>query len=96
MMSKDLATAFCEAQSRAERAEARVAQLEADLAACREFQDIAEARGAELEAALEGVLDYAVDHYTAEVDHWGTYRQERNDYIKAEIDRARAALGKGE
>jgi hypothetical protein len=31
MMSKDLATAFCDAQSRAERAEARVKELEAAL-----------------------------------------------------------------
>jgi phosphatidylserine/phosphatidylglycerophosphate/cardiolipin synthase-like enzyme len=63
MMSKDLATAFCEAQSRAERAEARVAELEAELshsildatALLVDGKAKAEARVAELEAALEKI-----------------------------------------
>lgn len=52
-----------------ERKEAMVKELESDLAACREFQDIAEARIAELEAALEELvmsLDLPGDHCEVE------------------------------
>lgn len=43
---------YCRAVERAEKAESRVKELEADLAACREFQDIAEASVKELKRAL--------------------------------------------
>jgi hypothetical protein len=52
------------------------------------------ARIAELEAALDGIIDYAQEHIDDDEAQWGTYRKERRDKMRTDVQRARDALAK--
>ena len=76
---------------------AALARIVEERDACRASLEAATKRVDELEAAIEGILDYASWYYDAQADMWGDRRKERQETMKADIDRARAALaGRGE
>ena len=52
------------------------------------------ARIAELEAALDGVIDYAQESLDDCILKWGNYRKDRIKIMETNIQRARDALAK--